>query len=105
MNVGFEKLFVFADVAFPRFVYAEITSETASIGTFNNVAVFVTDASLRTNDLPFVKVAEVSHFPIHSQGLSLTTTHQPQLATLNVFPLFILCSVRVNNGKTFSAAI
>jgi hypothetical protein len=35
--------FLFADVVFPRFVYAHIPLETVTLDTPNNVGVFVTD--------------------------------------------------------------
>jgi hypothetical protein len=44
VNVDFRLLFLFADVAFPWFVYADLTSETVALDTPNNVSVFVRDA-------------------------------------------------------------
>jgi hypothetical protein len=44
VNVNFRPLFLFADVLFPWFMYADITLETVTLDTPNNVAVFVTDA-------------------------------------------------------------
>jgi hypothetical protein len=43
VNVDLCPLFLFADVVFPWFVYADITSETVPLNTPNNVAVFITD--------------------------------------------------------------
>jgi hypothetical protein len=43
INVNFCPLFLFADVAFPWFVYTDITLETVALVTPNNVAVFVAD--------------------------------------------------------------
>jgi hypothetical protein len=40
----FCQLFLFADVVFPWFVYADITLETVALDTPNNVAIFVIDA-------------------------------------------------------------
>jgi hypothetical protein len=44
VTADFRPLFLFADVVFPRFMYANITLETVALDTPNNVAVFVTDA-------------------------------------------------------------
>jgi hypothetical protein len=44
VSVDFRPLFLFADVVFPWFVYADITSETVAIDTPNNVAVLFTYA-------------------------------------------------------------
>jgi hypothetical protein len=40
----FSPMFLFADVVFPWFVYADITLETVALHTSDNVALFVTDA-------------------------------------------------------------
>jgi hypothetical protein len=44
VTADFRPVFLFADVVFPWFVYADITLETVALDTPNNVAVFVTDA-------------------------------------------------------------
>jgi hypothetical protein len=44
VNADFRPLFLFAEVVLPWFVYADITLETFTLNTPNNVAVFVTDA-------------------------------------------------------------
>jgi hypothetical protein len=44
VNVDFRPLFLFADVIFPWFMYADITLETVAIDTPTNAGVFVTDA-------------------------------------------------------------
>jgi hypothetical protein len=43
-SVDFHPLFLFADVVFPWFVYADITLETVALDTPSRVAVSVTDA-------------------------------------------------------------
>jgi hypothetical protein len=43
-NVDFGQLFLFADVVFPWFVYADVTVEILALNTPNNVAYFITDA-------------------------------------------------------------
>jgi hypothetical protein len=44
VNVEICPLFLFADVVFPWFVYADITLKTVALDATDNVAVFVTDA-------------------------------------------------------------
>jgi hypothetical protein len=44
VNVGFCPLYLFADIVFPWFVYADITLETVTLDTPNNVAVYIRDA-------------------------------------------------------------
>jgi hypothetical protein len=44
INVDFRPLFLFADVVFPWFMYADITLETVALDTCNNVSGFVRDA-------------------------------------------------------------
>jgi hypothetical protein len=39
VNADFCPLFLFADVVFPRFMYANITLEIITLDTLNNVAV------------------------------------------------------------------
>jgi hypothetical protein len=43
VSVDFRSLFLFADVVFPWFVYADITLESGALDTPNNAAVFITD--------------------------------------------------------------
>jgi hypothetical protein len=41
VSVDFRPLFLFADVVFPRVVYADITLETVALDTHNNVVDFI----------------------------------------------------------------
>jgi hypothetical protein len=69
----FRSLLLFADVAFPRFVYADITSETVAFHIRNNVSVFVKDApAKRAPTMSSFKIGQV-FFPDFSNGLSPNT--------------------------------
>jgi hypothetical protein len=73
VNVDFHPLFLFADIVFPWFTYADITSETVALDTPNDMAIFVRFTSEKhTNDLSSFKIKQLSHFPIFSHRLSLT---------------------------------
>jgi hypothetical protein len=45
--VDFRPLFLFTNVVFPWFIYADITLETVALDTHNNVSVVITDASTK----------------------------------------------------------
>jgi len=47
LSFGFWQLFLLSDDAFPSFVYAVITLETAAVDTHNKVAVLVTDIPVK----------------------------------------------------------
>jgi hypothetical protein len=77
-NFDLRLLFLFSDDVFPWFVYADITLDTVTLNTPNNVAVFVTDAP--------AKRGQVSYFPILSHGLSvnkITNVKSRELQSVN----------------------
>jgi hypothetical protein len=72
VNVDFRPLFLFADVVFPRFVYSDITWETVTPETPNNMAVFVTDApAKRARTICPLSKSDKSPIFRFSHGLSL----------------------------------
>jgi hypothetical protein len=90
VNFDFRSLFLFADVVFPWFMYADITLETVALDTPNNVAIFITDApAKRAPTMSSLKIGQISHFPILSHGLPLSTITNALRRTLQ----------SVNKGK------
>jgi hypothetical protein len=74
VNADFCPLFIFADVVFPRFVYADITLETVALDTTNVAAVLSQMLQLNAHRRSVLfQIRQVSHFPILSRGLSLST--------------------------------
>jgi hypothetical protein len=62
VSVDFRPLFLFADVVYPWFVYADKTLETVALDTRNNVAGFITCSSqTRTNYLSSCKMRGAPH--------------------------------------------
>jgi hypothetical protein len=65
-------------------VYADITLESETLHTHNNVAVFTTDAPVNAYQiyLPSFKIGQVSDFPVLSHGLPLYTNTNELTRTL-----------------------
>jgi hypothetical protein len=73
-NVDFRPLFLFADIVFPWFVYADITLQTVTLDTPNTVADCIADApGKHAPTRSSFKNGQVSHFRILSHILSLNT--------------------------------
>jgi hypothetical protein len=75
LDVDFRPLFLFAEVAFPWFVYAGISLGTVALDTLNNVKDFVTDAPAK--HAPIICPLKIENLPF-SDSFARILSHSTQ---------------------------